>query len=291
MRCAPVKIASRYVGPGHPVYVVGEIGINHNGDLNLAKKLIDVAAEAGLDAVKFQKRTPELCVPRDQWLVERDTPWGTMTYIEYRHRLEFNGAQLEQVFAHCKDCGIDGFASAWDSESVELLSQYDLPCYKVASPSLTNTNLLEALARTSKPVILSTGMSTPEQIRKAVAALDRSRLIICHTTSAYPCKPSEVNLRMIETLIGEFQVPVGYSGHEMGLAPSLAAVALGACLIERHITLDRTLWGSDQSLSLEPHEVVRLVQDIRQIELALGDGVKTIYPSEIAALEKLRLPL
>lgn len=282
-------LGSKTAGPGHPVYVTGEIGINHNGDLDNAIALIDAAADAGCDAVKFQKRTPEICTPRDQWDIERDTPWGRMTYIDYRHRVEFGEDEYRAIDEHCKKRGIDWFASPWDTEAVAFLEKFDLPAHKVASASLTDDELLRALRATGKTVILSTGMSTPKQIRHAVEVLGSDNILLCHATSTYPAKAEELNLRVINTLMQEYpNVPIGYSGHETGLQTTLAAVALGAAFVERHITLDRAMWGSDQAASVEPGGLQRLVRDIRTIEAALGDGVKKVYDSELAPMKKLR---
>lgn len=283
------RIGDRLVGPGQPVYVIGEIGINHNGDLRTALALIDQAKAAGMDAVKFQKRTPEVCTPRDQWDVERDTPWGRMTYLEYRHRVEFGAAEYRQIDDYCRELGIDWFASPWDIESVDFLGGYAPPAYKVASACLTDDSLLQALRATERTVILSTGMSTPEQIRHAVEVLGSRSIVLCHATSTYPAPPEQLNLRMIDTLAAEYpNVPIGYSGHEVGLQTTLCAVALGAVLVERHITLDRSMWGSDQAASVEPEGMRRLVRDIRVLEASLGDGVKQVYPGELAAMRKLR---
>lgn len=282
-------LGTRTVGPGHPVYVTGEIGINHNGDLDNAFALIDAAAEAGCDAVKFQKRTPEICTPRDQWDLERDTPWGRMTYIDYRHRVEFGEEDYRAIGEHCAERGIDWFASPWDEEAVAFLEKFDVPAHKVASASLTDDDLLRALRATGRTVVLSTGMSTPRQIRHAVEVLGSENIVLCHATSTYPAKAEELNLRMIHTLHEEFpNVPIGYSGHETGLQTTLAAIALGAVFVERHITLDRAMWGSDQAASVEPQGLSRLVRDIRTIEESLGDGVKRVYDSELAPMRKLR---
>ncbi|MER0482239.1 N-acetylneuraminate synthase family protein [Streptomyces sp. Edi2] len=282
-------LGSREAGPGRPVYVTGEIGINHNGDLENAFALIDAAADAGCDAVKFQKRTPEICTPRDQWDIERDTPWGRMTYIDYRHRVEFDEDGYRAIDEYCKKRGIAWFASPWDVESVAFLEKFDVPCYKVASASLTDDDLLRAMRATGRTVILSTGMSTPKQIRHAVEVLGSENILLCHATSTYPAKAEELNLRMINTLQDEYpNVPIGYSGHETGLQTTLAAVALGATFVERHITLDRAMWGSDQAASVEPGGLTRLVRDIRTIEESLGDGVKKVYESELGPMKKLR---
>ena len=276
------------MGHEHAVFIIAEIGINHNGDLEIAKKLIDTAARAGCEAVKFQKRTPELCVPPAQRDVPRETPWGVMTYLEYRKRLEFGQEEYAELDRHCRRSGILWFASCWDAPSVEFMSNFDPPCYKVPSALLTDQGLLRRLRATGRPVILSTGMSTMEQIREAVSELDPDRLLVAHSTSSYPCRPEELNLMMIRTLRGQFDCPIGYSGHEVGLQTTCAAVVLGACFVERHITLDRAAWGTDQAASVEPGGVQRLVRDIRVIEMALGDGVKRVYPSELPILRKLR---
>ncbi len=285
---AQIRIGDRAVGDGQPVYIVAEIGINHNGDLALAKRLIDAAYLAGCDAVKFQKRTPELCVPPEQRDIPRETPWGLMSYLEYRHRLEFGQPEYDEIDRYCRERGITWFASVWDEPSVDFLERYAPVCYKIPSAALTDHNLLRYLRQTGRPLILSTGMSTLEQIREAVDILGEDNLLITHCTSTYPCPPHELNLRMIETLRREFHCPIGYSGHEVGLQTTYAAVVLGACLVERHITLDRAMWGSDQAASVEPWGFMRLVRDIRVIEAALGDGVKRIYESELPIMNRLR---
>jgi N-acetylneuraminate synthase len=284
-----VEIGGRAVGPGHPTFIIAEIGINHNGDLNIAKRLIDAAVLAGCDAVKFQKRTPELCVPPEQRDVMRETPWGLMTYLQYRYRVEFGYDEYREIDAYCQERGIIWFASCWDIPSVDFIEQFDPACYKIASASLTDDELLRYINAKGRPMILSTGMSTMEEIRHAVSLLDSNRLLIAHSTSSYPCKPEELNLRVIQTLQREFDCPVGYSGHEVGLQTTLAAVVLGACFVERHITLDRAMWGSDQAASVEPHGFARLVRDIRVIEAAMGDGVKKVYESEKPLQARLRL--
>jgi sialic acid synthase SpsE len=282
-------VGSRHIGNGQPVYITGEIGINHNGDLENAFALIDAAVTAGCDAVKFQKRTPEICTPRDQWDIERDTPWGRMTYIDYRHRVEFDEDGYRAIDEYCRKRGIDWFASPWDVPSVEFLEKFDVPVHKVASASLTDDELLRALRATGRTVVLSTGMSTPKQIRHAVEVLGSDNIVLCHATSTYPAKHEELNLRMINTLQSEYpNVPVGYSGHEVGLQTTLAAVALGAVFVERHITLDRAMWGSDQAASVESQGLERLVRDIRIIETSLGDGVKKVYDGELGPMKKLR---
>jgi N-acetylneuraminate synthase len=286
----PVRmLGDREVGRGRPVYITGEIGINHNGELGNALALIDQAAAAGCDAVKFQKRTPEICTPRDQWDIERDTPWGRMTYIDYRHRVEFGAAEYQAITERARERGVDWFASPWDVESVDFLEDFQPPAHKVASACLTDDELLWRLRATGRTIILSTGMSTMRQIRHAVEVLGSENIVLCHATSTYPAPADELNLRMIHTLQAEFpNVPIGYSGHETGLQTTLAAVALGAVFVERHITLDRAMWGSDQAASVEPQGLHRLVRDVRVISEAMGDGVKRIYDGEIAAMKKLR---
>ncbi|WP_435299603.1 N-acetylneuraminate synthase family protein [Timonella sp. A28] len=285
---APVAIGQQQVGENQPVYVIGEIGINHNGSVDIAKQLIDVAAEAGANAVKFQKRTPEISTPVKQRDQIRQTPWGEMTYLDYRYRVEFDDVQYKEIGNYAAERGLHWFASPWDVPSVEFLENQGVPTHKVASASVTDTELLQALAQTGKPIILSTGMSTLEQIDKAVEILGTSKLVMMHATSTYPLPPEEANLRTIDTLRERYGVPVGYSGHERGLQISLAAVALGAVTVERHITLDRTMWGSDQAASLEPTGFVNLVRDIRILEQAMGDGVKRVFPGELAPLSRLR---
>jgi N-acetylneuraminate synthase len=286
---ARVRIADKWIGSSAPVFVIAEIGINHNGSLDVAKRLIDGAILAGADAVKFQKRTPEKCVPRDQWNIERDTPWGRLTYIDYRRKMEFGPREYAEIDRHCAERRILWFASCWDEESVDFMESFQPPCYKVASASLTDIPLIKKMRATGRPLIASTGMSTSEEIAAAVEAVGRKDLLIAHATSSYPCPPEHLNLNMINTLRTQYpDCPVGYSGHEVGLAPTWAAVTLGATFVERHITLDRAMWGSDQAGSVEIGGLLRLVANIRDIERSLGDGVKRIYEGELAARKKLR---
>lgn len=286
---AKVLFGSRYIGDSEPIYIIAEIGINHNGSLELAKKLIDGAVFAGCDAVKFQKRTPELCVPKDQWYIERDTPWGRIPYIEYRRKVEFSFEDYSEIDRYCKERSIDWFASAWDEEALNFLEEFEPVAYKLASASLTDENLLKKVKATKRPVMLSTGMSTMEEIESAVNLLGTDKLLIAQSTSTYPCKLEELNLNVIKTYKKKFPgVPIGYSGHETGLAPTLAAIAIGACFVERHITLDRAMWGTDQAASVEIGGMFRLVKDIRDIEKALGDGIKKVYESEYPNIKKLR---
>jgi N-acetylneuraminate synthase len=283
-----ITLGGRCVGDAHPAYIIAEIGINHNGDLQNALQLVDAAVHAGADAVKLQKRTPELCVPPEQREQMRDTPWGYISYLDYRRRVEFDEAAYREIDRHCHEKGIQWFVSVWDEPSVDFMEAFQPVCYKVPSASLTDHGLLRHLRRTGRPVILSTGMSTLDQIHAAVEVLGLEDLGLMHATSTYPCEPDELNLRMIPVLRQLFEVPVGYSGHEVGLVPSAVAVALGACVVERHITLDRAMWGSDQAASVEPSGFERLVKYIRVTEQSLGDGVKRVYPSEEPSLRRLR---
>ena len=283
-----VKIGNRMIGDGHPTYIVAEIGINHNGDLETAKDMILKAKEIGVDAVKLQKRTPELCVPKEQRDIMRETPWGYITYMEYRERVEFGREEYLEIDNLCKELKIDWFASVWDEPAVDFMEEFDPICYKLPSASLTDHDLLRTVRATGRPMILSTGMSTGEQIKEAVEVIGTDDLIITHATSAYPCDPDELNLRMIPTLIKQFPCPIGYSGHEVGLITSVVAMSMGACLVERHFTLDRSMWGSDQAASVEPGGFRLLTKYIRVTEMALGDGVKRVYESEKSSMKKLR---
>ncbi|MBU1169629.1 MAG: N-acetylneuraminate synthase family protein [Proteobacteria bacterium] len=283
-----VNLAGKTIGAGYPVFTIAEIGINHNGDIDVALKLIELAARAGFDAVKFQKRTPVLCVPLDQRDVIRSTPWGEMTYMEYREKVEFGVNEYKIIDRMCKASGILWFASCWDIPSVDFIEAFDTPCFKIASACLTNDDLLNYTRKKKRPVILSTGMSTMDEIKRAVSYLDRRNLLLAHTTSTYPCDVKELNLRMIRTLDDQFSCPVGYSGHENGRLMTLVAMGAGAMFIERHITLDKNMWGSDQAASLCPDEFVALIKEIRDVERGLGDGRKCIYESEMPALNKLR---
>ncbi len=283
-----IKIGSRLVGDGYPTYIIAEIGINHNGDLDVTRAMIDAAVHAGVDAVKFQKRTPEICTPPDQQKQMRETPWGYITYLEYRHKVEFGLAEYRQIDQYCRDQGVDWFASVWDEQSVDFLEQFAPLAYKIPSASITDLDLLHYTRKTGRPLIISTGMSTMKQIRTAVKVAGEENLVITHCTSTYPCEPEELNLRMIQTLRQEFSCPIGYSGHEVGLVPPQVAVALGACMIERHLTLDRAMWGSDQAASVEPAGFERLIKYVRTAEASLGDGVKRVYDSELSSLKKLR---
>jgi N-acetylneuraminate synthase len=284
-----VKIGNRLVGDGHPAYVIAEIGINHNGDLDIAKQMIDAAVHARADAVKFQKRTPEVATPLEQQNQMRETPWGYISYLDYRHKVEFSEDQYCEIDRYCREQGIAWMVSVWDEPSVNFMEKFDTPAYKIPSASLTDSKLIRRARATGKPLILSSGMSTMEQIRKGVDVSGEKDLVLLHCTSTYPCEPEELNLKMVETLRNEFpNIPIGYSGHEVGLVPSAVAVAFGACMVERHLTLDRAMWGSDQAASVEPGGFERLVKYIRVTEASLGDGVKQVYPSEQNSMKKLR---
>lgn len=284
-----LKIGNRMVGDGHPAYIIAEIGINHNGDLGIARQMIDAAVHAGVDAVKFQKRTPEVSTPPEQQTQMRETPWGYISYLEYRYKVEFSEEQYCEIADYCKQKGIAWLVSVWDQPSVDFMEKFDTPAYKIPSASLTDSDLLRKARATGKPLILSTGMSTMEQIRQGVQAAGEKDLLLMHCTSTYPCEPAELNLKMIETLRREFpNIPIGYSGHEVGLVPSAVAVALGACMLERHLTLNRAMWGSDQAASVEPWGFETLVKYVRVSEVALGDGIKKVYESEKPSMKRLR---
>lgn len=283
-----IKIGKRKIGDNNPVFIIAEIGINHNGDLNIAKKLIDIASIAGCDAVKFQKRNPQEAVPEEYKNVKRETPWGLMTYLEYRKRLEFWEKEYDEIDRYCNSKGILWFASVWDISSIEFLKKYKLSVYKIPSALITNKEYLEKMKKMNKPIFVSTGMADLNLVKKVVTILGEDRIVLMHTVSTYPAKPELVNLKAISNFKKLFRCPIGYSGHEVGLQITLAAVALGANAIERHITLDRSMWGTDQAASVEPTGLIRLVRDIRIIETALGDGVKKIYPEEQEIEKRLR---
>lgn len=282
-----VSIAGRPVGSGHPAFVVAEIGINHNGDLALARQLIDAAVHAGCDAVKFQKRSIDVVYSAEELARPRESPFGA-TNGDLKRGLEFGADDYRAVDEYCRRAGILWFASCWDEASVDFIEQFGPPCYKIASASLTDDALLRHHRRTGRPIVLSTGMSTIEQIDHAVEVLGRDDLVLMHTTSTYPSEVSDLNLRVIPALRARYDLPVGYSGHELGLATSVAAVALGACAVERHITMNRAMWGSDQAASVEPQGFARLVRDVRAVEAAMGDGTKRLLDVEVPVMKKLR---
>jgi N-acetylneuraminate synthase len=282
-----VKLGNKLVGDEQPCYVVAEIGINHNGDLDIAKRLIEVAADAGCDAVKFQKRTVDVVYSAEELAKPRENPFGA-TNGDLKRGLEFDADDYAKIDSCCKTLNISWFVSPWDEASVDLIAKFDVPCFKIASASLTDDHLLRHIRKTEKPIILSTGMSTLSEIDHAVKVLGHDDLIAMHSTSTYPADYNELNLKVIPALRERYNLPVGYSGHEVGIATSIAAVVLGACCVERHITLDRSMRGSDQAASIEPADLKRLVQDIHNCEKALGDGIKRVYEREIPVMKKLR---
>jgi N-acetylneuraminate synthase len=282
-----VKIGNTLAGDDQPCYIIAEIGINHNGDMNLAKRLIAVASAAGCNAVKFQKRRVDVVYTAEELAKPRESPFGT-TNGDLKRALEFGIKDYEEIDAYCRTLDIPWLVSCWDEQSLEVMRPFALPCFKIASASLTDDSLLEKTRELGKPIILSTGMSTLEEMDHAVSVLGKRDLILLHACSAYPASYEELNLRVIPQLRERYGVPVGYSGHETGIPSSVAAVALGACCVERHITLDRAMWGTDHAASLEPNGITRLVRDIRLIEKSMGDGVKRVYDSEIPVRNKLR---
>ena len=282
-----VKIGNKLVGDDQPCYIIAEVGINHNGDVDLAKRLISVAVAAGCDAVKFQKRTIDVVYTADELAKPRENPFGT-TNGDLKYGLEFEAEEYEDIASFCRSVKIPWFVSPWDEGSVDFMEQFDTPVYKIASASLTDDALLRHIRKTGKPVIASTGMSTYAEIDHAVNVLGKEDLVLMHTTSTYPAKYSQLNLRAIPTMAERYGVPIGYSGHETGIPTSVAASVLGACCVERHITMDRAMWGSDQSASLEPNGISRMVRDIRLCEQAMGDGIKRVYEEEVPIIKKLR---
>ena len=284
---AEVKIGNMLVGDKHPCFIIAEIGINHNGDTNIAKKLIDLAVFAGCNAVKFQKRTIDVVYSAEELAKPRENPFGE-TNGDLKYGLEFGREEYKEFDRYCREKNMIWFASCWDEDSVDFIDQFNVPCYKIASPSMTDDNLLLYTKAKGKPIIMSTGMSTLEQIDHAVEILGKDNLIILHTTSTYPAYYAELNLSVIPTLKKRYGVPLGYSGHETGIASSTAAVALGACVVERHITLDRSMWGSDQAASLGPNGVIKMISEIRLVEAAMGDGVKRVIEREEPIIKKLR---
>lgn len=282
-----VQIGSKLVGPGQPCYVIAEIGINHNGDMDIAKRLISVAVGAGCNAVKFQKRTIDVVYTAAELAKPRESPFGN-TNGDLKRGLEFGLEEYKEIDRYCREVKIPWFASAWDEASVDFVAQFDVPCFKIASASLTDDNLLRHTRATGKPILLSTGMSTIEQIDRAITVLGKNDLILLQACSTYPAYYEELNLKAIDTLVDRYNLPVGYSGHETGLPASIAAVAMGACVLERHITLDRAMWGSDQAASLEPNGITQLVRYIRIVEKSMGDGVKRVLEREQPVIQKLR---
>lgn len=284
---AAVCIGNKYVGEGQACYIIAEIGINHNGDIDLAKRLISVAVAAGCDAVKFQKRTVEVVYTAAELEKPRESPFGT-TNGDLKRGLEFGFEDYQEIDRYCREVKMPWFASCWDEASVDVIARFDVPCFKIASASLTDDGLLRHTRAKGKPIVLSTGMSTVQEIDHAVEVLGKKDLILLHSCSTYPAYYEELNLRTMETLRQRYQVPVGYSGHETGLPSSVAAAAMGACMLERHVTLDRSMWGSDHAASLEPNGITKLVSYIRLAEKSMGDGVKRVLDREQPIMQKLR---
>ena len=282
-----VRIGDKLVGIGHPCYIIAEIGINHNGDIDLARRLISVAVAAGCNAVKFQKRTIDVVYPPEELARPRESPFGA-TNGDLKRGLEFGKEQYQLVDRYCREVKMPWFASCWDEQSVDFIEAFDPPCYKIASASLTDDHLLRHTRATGRSIILSTGMSTVGEVDHAVDVLGTKDLVLLHSCSAYPAHYPELNLRAIPAMRERYRVPVGYSGHETGLPASVAAIALGACCIERHVTLDRAMWGSDHAASLEPNGITRLASYIRIVEQSLGDGVKRVVEREQPLIKKLR---
>ena len=282
-------VNGKLIEKGSDVYLIAEIGINHNGDLDTAKKLIDEAVIAGFDAVKFQKRNVAIVYTQDDLDRPRDSIYGT-TNGQLKYGLEFGAAEYSEIDNYCRNKGIDWFASAWDVTSVDFLENFGVIAHKVASACNSDRKLLERLSETGKPIFLSTGMSELNLIKKAVQILDNSKLVLMHTVSTYPARNNELNLNWINLLRREFpNIPIGYSGHEVGILPSVIAVSkYEACCVERHITLDRSAWGTDQSASLEPIGMRKLVRDIREIPFLHGTQEKIILDSEVEISRKLR---
>ena len=282
-----ITLGTHPVGPNRPTYVIAEIGINHNGSLDVAKRLVDAAVAAGCDAVKFQKRTVDVVYTPAELATPRPNPFGA-TNGDLKRGLELGPFEYTEIDRHCRAAGIAWTASPWDEGSVDFLEGFSPDFYKVASASLTDDDLLLRMRRTGRPILLSTGMSTLDEVDRAVRVLGPENLILLHTCSTYPSKDEDLNLRLLPFLAARYGVAVGYSGHEAGIAPSIAAVALGACVVERHLTLDRTMWGSDQAASLEPGEMAEMVRGIRAVEASLGDGVKRLLDAEAPVQRKLR---
>lgn len=282
-----IKIANFVISKDSPVFIIAEIGINHNGSIDLAKKMIDIAYAAGCNAVKFQKRTVEKVYSKEELAMPRESVFGT-TNGDLKRGLEFSFEQYKQIDDYCKKLGIIWFASCWDKDSVDFIEQFNPPCYKIASASLTDDELLLYTRSKGVPILLSTGMSSLEQIEHAIDVLGKKDLLLFHCTSTYPTNHEEINLNAIPELEKRFGCLVGFSGHERGLIPSTVSVVKGAVSVERHITTDRTLWGSDQAASLEPAGLHRLVRDIRVLPAILGDGKKVVYNSEKPIIKKLR---
>lgn len=284
-----IRIKNKIISADSPIFFVGEIGINHNGSIENAKKLIDMANLCEIDAIKFQKRTPEICVPDHKKNEIRETPWGDITYLEYKKKIEFGEEEYKQIDEYCRTKNTIWYASPWDLPSVDFLEQFKVPCYKIASAKLTDRELLEKVSKLNKPIFLALGMSTAEEIDKAIKVLKNNDLVLMHCNSSYPAPDNELNLNFIKTLKTKYPDHIiGYSGHELGISASLIAAELGAKVIERHITLDRAMWGTDQAASIEYSGLRRLIRDLRKLEVWKGDGVKKVSKAERIVRDKLR---
>lgn len=284
-----IKIDNNIISKKSKTYIIAEAGINHNGSLKNAIELIKIAKSAGATAIKFQKRSPKKCVPKSFWKIKKDTPWGKLDYIDYKIKIELSLDDYSKINDFCKKIGITWFASCWDIQSVKDLSDFKLPCYKLASASITDLELIKFISSFKKPIFMSTGMSTEKQIRKAYSLIKKNPNVILHCNSQYPSKYENLNLRYIQRLIQKYKKSfIGYSGHEISLTPTVAAVVLGAKVVERHITIDKSMWGTDQVCSLEPLGFNRLVREIRVIEKSLGEEKKIITNEEKQMIKKLR---
>jgi len=284
---AEVKIGNTLVGDGHPCFIIGEIGINHNGDIEIAKKLIDLASVAGCNAVKFQKRTVDVVYTAEELDRPRESPFGETNW-DLKYGLEFEKAEYDVIDAYCRAKKILWFASCWDEKSVDFIDQYDVPCFKISSPSLTNDALIKHISGKGRPIIISTGMSSLAQVDHAIEVLGKKDLVVLHSCSTYPADYNELNLKVIPVFKDRYGIPVGYSGHETGIPSSVAAAAIGACVVERHITLERAMWGSDHAASLGSSGIIQLVRYIRLAEMAMGDGIKRVMEREVPIMKKLR---
>ena len=282
-----VKIADKFIGHNDPCFIIGEIGINHNGSMKNVKKLINIASMYGCDAVKFQKRTIDIVYTKEELAMPRQSVFGT-TNGDLKRGLEFGYEEYKEINEYCKNIGILWFASEWDEKSVDFTEQFDVCAHKVSSACLTDIGLLKHMKSTGKPILVSTGMSTYDEIDRAVEVIGLDNTVLLHCTSTYPCENSEINLNVIPELIKRYDCPIGYSGHEKGILPSAMAVMLGACVVERHITIDRTMWGSDQAASLEPEGLRKMIRDVRSVKSIMGDGIKKVYDSELPIRKKLR---
>jgi N-acetylneuraminate synthase len=284
----PVKIGNKFVGHHHPTYFIAEIGINHNGDMRICKQLIDAAVDAGCDAVKFQKRVPEIAVPEHYKNKMRETPWGEMTYLDYKKKIEFWEDDFKELDEYCKAKDVVWFASVWDIPSIEFIEQFDTPCYKIPSASLTDSNLIKALKATGKPIIISSGMSSAEETERAMKILGEENVILMQCTSTYPCKDEDFDINVINTFRKKYNCPIGFSGHEPGFLDTVIATSIGACIVEKHITIDHSLWGTDQASSLDPKQLREAVNYTKRITTMLGGHEKKVHEAELSTKDKLR---